>query len=297
MGGSAVEIALSSNASEDMRTAAAQYVRKVHYTEGFDKIVQLASSVTEGNLKREALVTSAVLRPTDRLLLAESQKLISQTSPRSIALRTAVEIVMEVSRSRYDSEGEAERTDVGKKLLNFAFAHGVYVAVGDDPRLRFRIPDEDGASVRPQPRIVIWIPTGAGSASGLTVGVLSQLNALKPYWSLLQDAANENNLEKIKKLLLREGDFSTLAMGAAPAMLAIRITIPREAAVIVQDESKQERKLTDNLNAFLVPMNRNDVTVSWTEADKRELNGTLVAFSGKGFEFSGRQISRAPPVQ
>lgn len=137
MGGSAVEIAQSSNVSEETRIAATKYLRSIRYVEGFDKILRLASSTDESDLKREALITSAVLRPTDTRLLKEIEKLTGQMSPRSGAVRTAVEIVREVWSSRYDQEGRAERLDATKKLLEFAFKYGTYLSEESDPRMRF----------------------------------------------------------------------------------------------------------------------------------------------------------------
>jgi len=284
MGAAAVEVARSPDASEETRIAAARYVRKVHYVEGFDKIVRMASSVEDGDLKKEALVTASVLRPTDARLLAETNKLVGRANPRSNTIRTAVEIVLEVWRSRYFySESEPERIEAAKRLLGFAFDHGVNLSEEGNPAA-----PRMEAFKREQPRLVLWIPEGAGRSVGLDVSV-KQLVELKPYWTLLNEAAALNDLPGIARLLIR----SRRSMDTV--LLTVRLQVPKDSGVVVEDEAGRRKTLTGGtLNDPLVLLERNkNLVLVWSDAAKQSFRENLVGFSGKGFEFSGRQTSRS----
>jgi hypothetical protein len=91
LGASAVAIAQSSAVSEDLRLAAIKYIRDVNFTDAFDKIIAVASTAADGPLKTEALLTSAKLRPTNPLFLAELRKLMAQSN--SSSMSTAIQIV------------------------------------------------------------------------------------------------------------------------------------------------------------------------------------------------------------
>ena len=287
MGASAVEVATSSGVSEDTKIAAIRYIRTISFTEGFDKIFHLGITADEGSLKREALVTSAVLRPTDLRVLGEIEKLMSQAAPRSSTLRSATDIVREVWRSKYDAEGEAERLDIGKKLLEFAFKHGTYFQEDEDRFARYRLAAEGDFPV-PRVRLMLWIPTGAGTSSGLSLGDGKQFNQLKPYWALLNDAADSNDISKIKRLAIR----------TSFARPSVQITIPREAALIVKKENGEQailnREITETVRMTGVSRSENDgsMQIRWVNAEKRSLWGNLAGFSGKGFQFS--YLSTAP---
>jgi hypothetical protein len=78
MGASAVEIAQSSDFSQELRISAINYLRDLDYVDGFEKLIVVESSAEPGTLKQAALATCAVLRPSDKLFLAELQKQLAQ---------------------------------------------------------------------------------------------------------------------------------------------------------------------------------------------------------------------------
>jgi hypothetical protein len=78
MGASAIEIAMSSSASEDLRITAIRYIKELFYLDAFDKLIGLASTAG-GGLKEEALVTCAVLKPTHPRFTKEITKLLTRT--------------------------------------------------------------------------------------------------------------------------------------------------------------------------------------------------------------------------
>jgi hypothetical protein len=285
MGASAVEVATSSGVSEDTKIAAIRYIRTLRFAEGFDKIFRVGISADEGVLKREALVTSAALRPTDLRVLGEIEKLTNQSAPRSSSLRIVTEIVREIWRNQYEQEGEPDRLEMGKRLLEFAFKHGIYLRE-DQSALRVRLADGDLPA--PRASVLLWIPTGRGTASGYSLGDGKQFNQLTPYWTLLNDAADSNDIPKIKRLAIR-------ASSPRPAM---KITIPKEAALIVENENGEQitllRDIAESVRLAVIQSkseNDNPLQVSWGDTEKRTFRGKLAGFSGKGFKFSYTPIT------
>jgi hypothetical protein len=279
MGASALELATSSGVSEETKIAAIKYIRAIHFAEGFDKILQMATSPDDGNLEREALITSAVLRPTDQRVKTQIDKLTSQSTPRSSSLRIATDIVREVWRNRYEQEEEPDRLEVGKKLLEFAFMNGVFLQEEENSAYaRYRL-TQDSDFPPPRVRLAFWTPTGAGTV--FPGGDTKQLLQLKPYWALLGDAAEDNDISKIKRLAMRT------------SRPAIQITIPKTATLIVEKENGEQTTLFNEaaesvriIGSFRRLGNDRPLQVIWTDAEKRTFRGSVTAFSGKGFQFS-----------
>ena len=92
LGAAAMEIAQSSNLSEDLRIRAINYVRTVKYTDGFEKIMAIENSSESGPLKQAALVACAVLRPSNKSLLVALEKLATQPATAD-SLRAAARVI------------------------------------------------------------------------------------------------------------------------------------------------------------------------------------------------------------
>jgi hypothetical protein len=69
------------------------YISEINYTDGFDKIMEFEVAAANGDLKREALITSALLSPVDQALIAELNKVIA--NPTNDNLRALGEIFAE----------------------------------------------------------------------------------------------------------------------------------------------------------------------------------------------------------
>jgi acyl transferase domain-containing protein len=276
LGASAVAIATSS-ASEDLRIAAIRYVRNVNYSDGFDKLVAIASTGDDGPLKTQALLTSAKLRPTNRLFLAELRKLMSESN--SSSMSNAVEIVLQWWKDRgsgsyiADNETSMQVLASSKELLAFAFHGGVNIEVAR-PRATFPT------------NVTVWIPTSKSTATGLSL-TPQEFGELKPYWELLADAANEADNKKVSEYMFRmfggEGDFSAAISMGKKSFLGIKSETGNDITL----------KASDAAEMFLLPKRGSgDLLVRWTKDHQTLNNGTISGFSGQDFGFS----LHTPPV-
>jgi hypothetical protein len=276
LGSSAVAIAVSS-ASEDIRLAAIRYIRDVKYTDGFEKVITIASSTEDDRLKTEALLTSAQLRPTNRLFLSELTKLMSESNSRSIDL--AIQIVLQLWKqgdpypNLDDADTETQVSATSKELLAFALNGGAYIELRASP---FIFPRDEVA-----PMLTIWVPAGKSGATGSSLSP-EQFGRLKPYWDLLADAANAADSKELSGYM-----FSGSTNGP-PINAAIRLG--EKSSLVVKSESGNDitLKANDGAEIFLLPMSRRagELSVQWTK-DRQAFNkGTITNFSGKGFEFS-----------
>jgi hypothetical protein len=282
LGSSAVAIAVSS-ASEDLRLAAIKYIGDVKYTDGFEKVITIASSADDDRLKTEALLTSAKLRPTNRLFLAELTKLMSESSSKSI--HAAIRIVLQFWEegdpypNLNDADTEMQVLATSKELLAFALNGGAYIELRAPPIV---FPGD-----RISTTMTIWVPAGKSGATGSSLPP-EQFGRLKPYWDLLADAANAADTTKLSGYM-----FSGSTNGP-PNNAAIRLGA--KSSLIVKSEAGNDitLKANDRAEILLLPMRRGsrDLSVQWTK-DNQAFKGTISNFSGKDFEFSLHTVTPA----
>ena len=292
LGASALAIAQSTAVSEDLRLAAITYIRDVNYTEGFDKLIALASGADDGPLKTQALLTSAKLNPANRLFLAEMMKLMSQPTFDSIS--SAAQIVDQLWAegdpfpNDIDSVVEMQVLTTSKELLSFAFRSGAYLQL--DTLLHTIRPGNVGPT---NPSFSILVPMSKTSARFEGSWTLDGFSKLKPYWALLTDAANGGD-----KNMIAEYMFSSF--GPTSSSAGVTITLGANSSLQVKDDLGNELvlKAGDATAILLLPVRRgsSDLPVQWSKGPTSN-KGTILQFSGGGFSLSLHQDAPGAAVR
>jgi hypothetical protein len=279
LGASAVAIATSS-VSEDLRLAA---IRDVNYTYGFDKLITMASGEDDGPLKTEAFLTSAKLRPTNRLFLAALTKLMSDTNSRSVS--TAVKIVLQwwEERSRRSGQGDVETEKrvlaSSKELLEFAFRGGVNIQLASAAN----VSESDGrmkVQFSKSPYFFWKLPANIG-ATDLASQSPEEFEQLKPYWELLNDAANAADSKKVAEYMFLGDPILTAA-----------IHLGENSRIVYKSRGGDQIVLTDPSDEIsLLPKFQSsdgDLWLNWSNNNNGKAGdgGTILSFSGQHFTFT-----------
>lgn len=271
MGGPATEIARSVNQSLEMRLKALIYLAEVRYTEGFDRVIALASSATESELRTQALLSAAPLRPADPRVDSEVKKLIKGPGSSDNVL-AALRIVKALwsGEERYDSESDMERRVIAlsRELLTFAFDHDIYFSVTSRPNV--------------EARVAAFVRQSSRSAGRVDFGPAREFDGIKPYWALMEDAANKGNIVKLTQLMLRGVPY----VGA-------EVTLSSQSKIDVIDQTGQVRTLDgDHVQKLILrrprgPGPRGEGLIGeWKSSDNQTENGRCTQLSGGGFNLS-----------
>jgi hypothetical protein len=290
MGSSAIELARSVAMSEEMRIAAIQYIREIRYVDGFDKLFTLIPNMEDGKLKTETFITCAVTRPSNPRFIAEVTKLTAQ--PTTNSLEIAAKIIQELLKPSKSFQSESEKSagvDLEKQLLKFAFDNGGYISFDSDRISQMRL---RSSSLGTADRALLWIPTDIRSATGFFLGLVDQLEKFNAYFALLADAANSGDDKAIRATLplLRRTDNN-----AAVPYLRIGLGSTSEIVVNVANSKEQRILRQPDLREIrlIIHGGKSDpIGITWIQNDQKHLDGTILKFSGGGFNFSIEQPSR-----
>jgi type IV secretory pathway TrbD component len=283
MGTSAVELALSPGLSSAMRIAAARYLYDINYVDSFDKLLALASSTEDGALKKELLITCAKLRPTNPKFLAAMKNLTSQDTPDAAV--ASVSVMRQLAKDNLfdNSDKGIVVAEVVKQLLSFAFKNRAYFELRTDREYRTdRVRDSQTPLFVQIQRIVLWVPTDRtrGSATGSAFEP-NEVQQLKPYWALVNDAANSGNKELVRTMMIRPGVDTRLSLGP-------------KSELTVEGSSGEKTVLRQNdVNDVLLGQDKDKIIVRWTDRKNKTSEGMVVGFGGAGFEFSLMQTTLA----
>lgn len=292
MGASALEMVQATTLSVKMRSEAVEYLGEINYADCFDKLMALASTVEDGELKTELLVTSATLRPMHPTFGAAVGKLTSQTSTNALISSTLIVRRMSSRGSFADGDDGNVVNELAKQLLLFIFRNDGYVAlqVDDYPRT--------GETWAQRERILIWVPTDrAGGRSRGHSFERVEFEKFRPYWELLAAAANDSDETAVRQRMPRLRTFSSRD-GKLVSM--IRLGFGENSALTVQADDEAEKRIirkADATEVYLLPSSHSPFSratdilkVRLVDRNKRAVDGKVIDFAGGGFIFS---LSRA----
>jgi hypothetical protein len=261
MGAAAAEIAESSKFSEELRIDAVKYVQDLKYVGGFEKIIGVAISANPGMLKQTALVTSALLQPAHKLFINEADKLVSHpatTDSVVAAARIVQALWLTADLRKPDIDVNKDVVETSERLLRFALSNGLWFDADINQNVLLFVPQQD-------------MPDAS-----------SELFAkFTPYWTLLSRAANASDLATLSTSLFLS--FLPDMTGAAAT-----VNLSRESALVVRDNSGQERTLQGKeiSEVYMWHEQRSDpLSVRWTESGGA-VSGTPLRFIGGGFTLS-----------
>jgi hypothetical protein len=283
LGSSAVSLAASS-ASEDIRLAAIRYVRNINYTDGFEKVVAIANSSDDDPLKAEALLTSAKLRPTNRLFLSSLTKLMSEPNSRSIGI--AIQMVFQFWKegepypNLNDADIETQVLATSKELLAFALQGGAYIELRQSPIFSSTDFNTARKGRFSSTNVTFWVPAGKSGATGSSL-TPEEFGRLKPYWDMLADAANAADGKKLSGYMFSSSTNNPIN---------VAISFGKDSSLVVKSESGNDFTLKSNDGAeiFLLPKSRipGELLVQWTKDHRAFNKGVISNFSGTDFAFS-----------
>lgn len=286
MGLSALALARSSDFREEMRIAAVRYVRATNYKEGFDQLLDLADKLDDGSLKTEALAAAATLRPTQKRMLSEIDMVIDKRNNErffatvtALALAEALNKAHDPADSSPDAVSEKEILSASKKLLNFAVDHGIYFSY------------QFNSDSRRSPEFYLFTVGPNHSATGKSYS-FDALSDLRPYWGLVEDAANAGDVSRLSLLMFSLGDFADGARVRPPP--CVRLALSAGSTVWVKPISDIQKAM--NTPPFsLTAKQANEIFLladhgkmqglllaAWVQ-NKHRVNGYLQKLSGGGF--------------
>jgi hypothetical protein len=278
---SALDIAASSESSQDLRLAALDYLMAVYYKDGFDRLLTLAASGDDDKVALRALLTCAWLDPLDGSIEQEAKKTLKGTAaPRNVdkAIRLAAAIWYAPSPANEKAEEVIkakiveERLTSAKKLLSYGFDNWARTAILEGDVVAIFVKSEKGPD---------------DQAFGVEKETFDQF---VPYWELLKDAAMKNDVERISLLAPRSAALRGLS--------ALRLDLSETAGVMVSQSPEgegSEVELSESAGVGQVFLSRSRdsefhgkeiLKVLWADTQGRERQGTLVGMSGSGFRFS-----------
>lgn len=277
----ALEIATSSESSQELRIAALDYLAAVHYKDGFERLLTLAASGDDEEVALRALLTCAWLDPLDGNIEQAAEKTLKGTAtPRNVdkAIRLAAAIWYAPSPTKERTEDiikakiVEERLGSAKKLLSYGFDNRARTAILDGGVVAIFVKSEKGPD---------------DQAFGVEK---ERFDQFVPYWELLKDAAMKGDVARISVLAPRSASQRGLS--------ALRLDLSETAGVMVSQSPEGEGsqvELSESANVDQVLLSRSVeselrgdeiLKVLWTDTQGRERQGTLVGMSGSGFRFS-----------
>jgi hypothetical protein len=291
MGPSVLEIAQSSDFSQELRIQAINYIRDLDYVDAFDKLMGVESVAEPGILKQTALVTCAMLRPSDKQVLGEVQKLL--TPPATVySLKAASAIVAAwwslpssaSWRRKLNADTRDNVTATTKRILSFGFDSGMYIDLSSRPDFT-----KNRGSGYPtySSTVEIWVPTSKTGADGAASFSINDFASFSPYWDLLADAANSGDLAKITSRMIREG----IRIEGQNAI--IDVSLSGQSELVVKNSSGEEHNLkgSEISKVKMWAGGTGLLSVEWNDGNASKARGSIVRFLGGGFKFSLEQVS------
>jgi len=273
LGAAALEVAAAAKDPRELRIAAMTYIQAVHYKEAFPRLWTMAAKMDDDDLDRQALYTCASLDPlngevaevVDRIVSLPTVNVTDRVVERSIKLATAIWYapVSDQTPDQLRPKIEEARFDVAKRLLARAFTG-----------------ERSFVAVLASGVLVVYVNSKYGpyEAFGAQAEEFSQL---RPYWSLLEDAAAAGDVNRLGWLAPR----SALQEGLHALQVALtdtaRFTVARSRTFtasqvprIVLARSRASERRRDGT-----------LSVIWKD-ESGDHEDTLTALEGAGFSFS-----------
>ena len=283
LGRAAVELIASTALSDTLRGLAAKYVLDVGYDDEVDKMLRTYTELQWGSAKENIIVACALLRSDDPRVLSEIDRLLL-VDPVREQLSALVRIVFQshkaglqrFERPEFQTTERRGTSIPTKNIVRYLVSNGVFFQSFFHQDLRYGVTSHF---------IHAKLRTSPGRASDLGQLSSEEFSAFAPYWALLEECANANDIDCLGAFLIAE-DFSQ----AAGSWLAppVRLTADSGAIVEIRSNGGVKRELQlDNLSEFYIvgdQSNAGVVRAYWLEDAGGEDSGLLRGLRGTGFE-------------
>lgn len=269
LGAAALEIAVASDNSKELRQAALDYIQASQFRSAFDRLFTLTTG-GDADLRLPVLLTCAWLDPLrgeiiktvdDTLKGRASEKDVGTSIKLAEAIWYAPSATSERAPRQIKDAERKERFKHVTDLLNFAFAHGTYVIILSGNSIALVVQ----SSYRP---------------FGAFVAPREKFGRLQPYWEMLESAAGRGDLQTIERLAPRSC--------ARDGLNALTATLKGASRITIANSTLDGTQVPEFILARLPDAERRraaTLTVRATDRFGRQLQGPLTGLAGDGFEF------------
>jgi hypothetical protein len=270
----ALKVAVGEANPNELRLSAIRYIQATRFRDAMGKLLPLASIMDDDEVHEESTYACASLDPVSKEIgkivaaITALPNLARVDRMRDKAVKLATSIwysPVTGTADRIRMKLEEGKLQNAKKLLEFAFKEeGVYIAVLDNGTFV--------AFVNAK-----YQPYEAFSTSR------DDFAQLTPYWMMLEDAANQGDVEKFSRLVPR----SALQNG----LCALQVDLTKNSGIVVDqarvvDTSKITRLTLIRTGESERRKDYRTLNVVWTDRAGETHKGLLAGFRGKGFSFS-----------
>ena len=279
----ALEIATSDDFSNELRSAALDYLKAVQARDTFDDLFSIVTKGGDDALALRALLTCAWLDPLNAKIKQEMEKIVMGPStpgkveralglaaaiwyaPNSTSNKTAESIRLKVLE---------ERRSLAMQLLAYAFEEK-----------RSRVVVLDGGVIA----IIVESKDRPYEAFGVPKERFSQFD---PYWMLLRNAAQKGDVVRTSRLAPWSASQSglnalqlELTDSSAVTVLSLEGVSTKGSQLVLSQSAGIARVVLARSKESEVRGNE-AMNVLWTDKSGQQRQGSLIALNGREFEIS-----------